>query len=235
MLRTLAFVFMALTAVSLIFWLFFSGKLSIINTRELNKGFSQFITLQETDEYVIAHLMSHEEFTAEQYRTLMGYPIGDTIAKLSLVANYKYYVNLSDLQLNAENDTVFIYAPKLYLSTPVAFEFSTVREFTDRFLFGPDKNDLLENLKQDVSAQLVVKGKSQIGAVYDKAAKALADNFYNYSIANGYGNHYKNIVVTFSDERSQSRRQFSYNKSFCGRESCSLELDLGKGLIFIIQ
>jgi hypothetical protein len=68
-----------------------------------------------------------------------------------------------------------------------------------------------------------------MGVVYDKAAKALADNLNNYFDANGYGCNYKSIVVSFSSEGGQSQRQFNYNDSFCGKEPCSLELDLGKG------
>ena len=224
-----------ISVVGLLSWLLFSGKLSLISTQEVNKSFSQLIALEGTDEYVVAQLVSNEEFTTETYNNLMGFPIGDTSVRLSLVANYKYYVKLSELTLNVADGIVFIHVPKLYLSTPVAFEFSTVRESWSKFLFGPDGKKLLDELKKDASGKLIIKGKSQVGAVYDKAAKALADNFNSYFNANGYGGYYKNIVVMISSERSQSRRQFNYSNSFCGRESCSLELDLGKGLIFTIK
>ena len=107
-------------------WLFFIGKPSLINQEEINTGFGQFITLQAEDEYVIARLVTNEEFITEKYNYVMGYPVGDTNAKLSLVAHYKYYIKLAELTHNIENGTVFIHVPKLYLSTPVAFEFSTV-------------------------------------------------------------------------------------------------------------
>lgn len=216
-------------------WLFFSGKLALINTQEVSGSFSQFIALEGADEYVVAKLVSNEEFATEKYNNLMGFPIGDTAVRLSLVANYKYYVKLSELTLDIENDTVFIHVPKLYLSTPVAFEFSTVREESIKFLFGPDGGTLLKQLKKEASEKLIAKGQAHIGFLYDKAAKALADNINNYFYANGYGSHYKKMVVVFSSERSPSRREFDYNPSFCGKEPCSLELDLGKRLIFTIK
>ena len=226
---------LGLTVAVLILWLFFPGKFSLINTQEINKSFGQFVDIQGVDEYVIAKLVTHEEFIAEHYKTLMGYPIGNTRAKLSLVANYQYHVKLRELKVNAENGTVVISAPRLYLSSPVPVELSTLKESTNRFLFGPDKDVVLEKLKQEASAQLAVKGKSKMNAIYDKAAKALADNFHAYFVSNGYGRHYKDIVVEFADEHSNSRRQFNYNPGFCGKAPCTLELDLGKGRIFTLE
>jgi hypothetical protein len=216
-------------------WLFYIGKLSLINTHEISNSFSQFVELKEVDEYVVAQLVNNEDFEIEKYNDVMGFPVGDTNVKLSLVAHYKYFVKLAELTHHIDNGTVFIHVPKLYLSLPVAFEFSTVRESWSKFLFGPDGKELLDQLKKEVSGKLILKGRSQVGVVYDKAAKALADNFNNYFNANGYRSHYKNIEVTFSSERSQSHRQFSYHNGFCGKEKCSLELDLGKGLIFTLE
>lgn len=233
--RIIALSFITLTTAGFIILFLPTNKLSLINTGEVSKSFSQFIDLKGADEYVVAQLVSDEEFTAEQYKILMGFFVGDTSVKLSLVAHYKYYVKLGELKLTVENDTVFIHVPKLNLSTPVAFEFSTIRESVNKFLFGPDGKELLDGLKQEVSEKLRVKGEAQVGAVYDKAAKALADNFNSYFMANGYGRHYKNIMVTFSNESRKPVRQFSYNKSFCEKETCSLELDLGKGRIFTIE
>ncbi len=233
--RLIVLTLLASTVAALIFWLFFPGKFSLIKTQEINKSFSQFVEIQGLDEYVLAKLVTHEEFIAENYMTLMGYPIGDTMAKLSLVANYQYHVKLRELKVNAENGTVFISAPRLYLSTPVPVDLSTLKESTDRFLFGPDKDVVLEKLKQEASAQLAVKGKSQMNAIYDKAAKALADNFNAYFVSNGYGRLYKDIVVEFGEEYSHSRRQFNYNPGVCGKAPCTFELNLGKGRIFTLE
>ncbi|MDD2723420.1 MAG: hypothetical protein PHH59_05260 [Methylovulum sp.] len=224
-----------LLAGGFIIWLFVNGKLSLINTQEVTKSFSQFVAISGEDEFVVAKLITNEEFTIEKYTNLMGFPIGDSSVTLSLVANYKYFVNLSGLKLDIENDTVVIHVPKLDLSVPVAFDFSTVRESWREFLFAPDHKILLDQLRREVTAKLAIKGKSQINAVYDKAAKALADNFNRHFSENGYGGYYKSIVVVFASERSPSRRQFNYANSLCGKEACSLEIGLGKGLIFSIH
>lgn len=191
-------------------WLGYSGKSPV---DEVLESFGSFVGLHGDDEYVIASLETNEVFNIEKYNSLMGFPIGDTNANLSLEVTYKYYVKLSELKHTLENGVFSINAPKLYLSTPVSIKFSTVRENSHAFLFGPSGKDLLNQLKNEVDEKLVLKGKSQIGVVYDKAAKALADNFNGYFLTNGYGRYYKNIVVSFSSEGSQSRRQFIYNAS----------------------
>jgi hypothetical protein len=216
-------------------WLLFTGKLSLMNTQEVNTNFSQFISAQSEDEYVIARLVSNEEFSTETYNELMGFPVGNSDAKLALVAHYKYYIKLAELSHHVENGVVFIHVPKLYLSTPVAFEFSTVREMCHQSLFGTNCTALLKQLKKEVSLELATKGNLQIGVIYDKAAKALADNLNHYFNTSGYGRYYKSMVVIFSSERNQSQRQFNYNDGFCGKEPCTLELDLGKGRIFTVN
>jgi hypothetical protein len=102
-------------------------------------------------------------------------------------------------------------------------------------MFGPNEKELLKKLKQNVSAELAQKGNAQVGVVYDKAAKSLADNYNRFLIANGYGDYYKNIVVTFANENSKLQRQFHYNDSLCGDKKCLLELNINKGLFFTIR
>jgi hypothetical protein len=226
----------SLLAITFAVWGIYNHNFSIIDTKgPINTGFSQFIELNPLDEYVIAVLVTNEEFAAKGYKYVMDWPVGDTDVYLSLVAHYKYYIKLTELRHNIENGTLYIHAPNLNLSTPVAFDFSTVSERQNESLFGPAGKKLMEQLKNVVSEELVKKGEQHVGAVYDKAAKALADNLNAYFIANGNGRYYKSIVVIFSNEKSHSERQFNYNNSYCGKEQCSLELDIGKGHIFTIK
>jgi len=225
----------SLLALIFVAWGIYNHKFSIIDTKVMNQDVSQFIELKGLDEYTLASLVTSEKFTIKVYKYVMDLPVGDTEVSLSLVAHYKYYIKLAELRHNIENGIVYIHAPNLNLSTPVAFEFSMVQENQNESLFGPDGKELMEQLKKDVSEKLINKGRLQIGAVYDKAAKALADNLNAYFIVNGNGLYYKSIVVIFSNEKSKSERQFNYNISHCGKEQCSLELDLGKGHIFTFK
>lgn len=215
--------------------LFIYNKASVKNTDNVLRIATQFAALEQKDEYIIAEFKNHEILTREQYNLFFDYPLGDTTATINLDAIYKYYVKLAELSVNINNETIFIEVPKLYLSLPVAFELSSVSEESKKFMFGPNEKELLKKLKQNVSAELAQKGNAQVGVVYDKAAKSLADNYNSFLIANGYGDYYKNIVVTFANENSKLQRQFHYNDSLCGDKKCLLELNINKGLFFTIR
>ena len=91
-LRTL----LILTVVVLIAWIlwpFQKGSFSIVNRTGIASSFSQFVSLEGADEYVIAELISNETFNRHEYQHIFGFPVGDTRVSLSLVANYKYYLN----------------------------------------------------------------------------------------------------------------------------------------------
>jgi hypothetical protein len=222
-------------SVGLAMWLYFGQKIRLFETKEVNTTVSQFLDLSGADEYIIAQLITQESFTKEKYKYLFDLPIGDTAASIYLVAHYKYHIKLSELKYSVMGGDLVFHVPQLYLSTPVSFEFSTVNELCSASLLGIDCAEMLKQLKNEVSNELAKKGRLQVGSVYDKAAKALADNFNNFNNSNRYAVDYKNIVVVFDKEASHSQRQFSYNKSYCGSEACSLELNLISDWIFTIK
>jgi hypothetical protein len=204
-------------------WLIFTGQLQLKNTNEILKiDVSQFVEQFGMDEYAVASRKTNETFITTKFGA-----IKDTNAEISLVANYKFYIKFAELKYHIENGVVFVDAPRLYLSTPIAFNFDTVREKCDG-LFGLDCNELLEQLKQDISADLVSKGLHQIPTMYDTSAKALADNLNNHFTANGHNYYYKSIVVSFIAEGSKSQRVFNYNSEFCDKEPCLFRFNLDK-------
>ncbi len=209
--KILLLLFMILVVIGSV-WSFRNGTFSIFDSEDISQGFDTFVSLEGGDEYVIAKFSTKEELTRTQYNPIFGLPVGDTQVTLSLVANYKYYVKLGELTQNLEGDTLFINAPELYLSTPVAFEFSSVREKGEVSAFGPDPQKMLNKLKRDASTELAFKGRLHTSIAYDKAAKALAENFNNYFKANGMQSYYKSIAVSFSSEKEQTIRRFLFSK-----------------------
>ena len=233
-LRTL----LILTIVILIAWILWSfqkGSFTIVNRSGVANSFSQFVSLEGADEYVIAKLTSNETFNRHEFQHVFGFPVGDTRVSLSLVANYKYYIKLAELSQKLQGDILYIQVHELYLSKPVAFEFSTVRVNEQIVAFGPDHQELINKLKQDVSTELAYKGRLHTEAVYDRAAKALAENFNNYFKSNNMHTYYKEIAITFNNESGQSSRRFTFNKGFCDPVPCIMKLDLGGGNIFIAK
>lgn len=202
-------------------WLIFTDQLPLPNEL-LKKDFSQIVEQFGMDEYVIAYRKTNETFTTTKFGT-----IKDTNAEISLVANYKFYIKFAELKYHFENGIIFVEVPRLYLSTPVAFNFDTVREKCDG-LFGLDCKELLGQLKQDISADLVSKGLHQIAGMYDTSAKALADNLNNHFTSNGHNYYYKSIAVSFIIEGSKSQRVFNYNSEFCDKDPCLFRFNLDK-------
>ena len=203
--------------------LIFIGELPLPDTREtVQESFSQFIAQYGTDEYVVASQKTNETFVAT---TEFG--LFDIDAEISLVAYYKFHIKMAELKYHVENGVVFVEIPRLYLSTPVAFNFDTVHEKCNGLL-GLKCEKLLQQLKQNVSSDLVGKGLHQIPSLYNIAAKSLADNLNNYFAANGHNYYYKSIVISFIAEGSKSQRQFNYNTDFCEKEPCLLKLKLNK-------
>jgi hypothetical protein len=145
-----------------------------------------------------------------------------------LVSHYNYYIKLDELTYHNKDGIVFIHAPRLYLLTPVAFNFDSVRETCDGGLLGSGCEEMFVLLKQDMSTDLINKGSSHMISNYGTAAKSLADNLNEHFTKNGYGRYYKSIVVKIASEGSQSQRQFNYNDSFCDKEPCPLEIDVSK-------
>jgi len=227
-------IFYSLVIIIIISYGIFYLRPKIINLQEpITASFANFIGSNSMDEYVVADLIAGEKFSRTEFNEFMGWLIGDTTAEISLTANYRYFVKLQELQHRAEAGVIYIKIPNLYLSAPVAFELSSVTETEVMKLLGPKGTS--DNLKRDISSKLVEKGNLQKRMVYDKAAKALADNFNVYFKNNGFGEYYKSIVVTFSSEGSSSDRQFNYNESYCGAKPCRIELNLGNNLIFKID
>jgi hypothetical protein len=58
-------------------------------------------------------------------------------------------------------------------------------------LLGTDCSEIKANIKNDISMQLLKKGNLRIHIAYDKAAKALADNFNAFINSNKYSSNYK--------------------------------------------
>jgi hypothetical protein len=186
---------------------------SLFENRELDSHVSQFIALKGGDEYVIAELVTTEHFHRESGKHLkyLDIPIQHSDLDVSLQAHFKYHIKLNELEYSMADDTLVFTVPKLYLSTPVAFESSTFKPDCRASLFS-NCAKISEKLMAELSGDLEAKGLSELPVVYEKAAKALADNFDDFVRNNENIVFHRNIAVVFSDEAGPSQRLFSYDK-----------------------
>ena len=187
---------------------------SIFEKRELASHVSQFIALKGGDEYVIAERVTTEHLHRESGKHLkyLDIPIQHADLDVSLQAHFKYYIKLSELEYSMADDTLVFNVPKLYLSSPVAFESSTFKPDCQASLFSNCKK-ISSKMMSELSKDLEEKGLSELPVVYEKAAKALADNFDDFVKNNENIVFHRNIAVVFSDEAGPSQRLFSYDKN----------------------
>jgi hypothetical protein len=199
-----------------------------IETREYTTNFSQFVSLKSLDEYVVAELRTNESFHRESEKILwQGIPLGRAVADISLIASFKYFVKLRELKYEMQGDTLVVNAPSLYVSTPVPYDSATVKNNCNASTPLVDCKPTINILMSEVTGKLAEKGKAQMALVFDKAAKALADNLDVLAKNNEKVIFYKNIAVVFANEVGQSQRMFNYNKSLCGEGPCKLEIPFG--------
>jgi hypothetical protein len=227
----------ALIFASIIIYAIYQYKnFHFIETYKYSSSFSQFISLKGTDEYVISELKTAEKFDDHWVKKIhnTGIVVARVDAEISMVASFKYYVKLGELKYAIENDTLVFNVPNLYLSKPVAYDSSTVQRKCDADGLATCK-DTLDKLIAGTTEKLEVKGNLAMTNMYEKSAKALADNFNSFAKNNNKEVFYKNIAVIFANEPSQSRRMFNYNKSFCGNEPCAVEIPIGNGRFLTIQ
>lgn len=192
---------------------------------ELSRNMTKLIQIHGLDEMVIAEIVNHEQFS-ESLCTgyIFDWCVGRATATVELDSHYKYAINLSNLSYHVEDDTIVFNVPHLNLSLPVGFS-NQVSDCND---------DLLSSCKQpyatllsNVPIYLEQKGVNGIGTAYESAARSLAEIFFQFAEKN-HARFFKKIAVIFDDENGKSRRDFSFNKSFCGQDSdCNAELKLG--------
>ena len=205
-----------------------SIKISFIEAREYTTNFSQFVSLRGVDEYVVNELRTNENFHRESEKILWhDIPIGRAVADISLIASFKYFVKLRELKYEIEGDTLVVNVPSIYLSTPVAYDSATVKNNCNASTPFVDCKPTINILMSEVTGKLAEQGKAQMALVFDKAAKALADNLDMLAKNNEKVIFYKNIAVVFANEAGQSQRMFNYNKSLCGEGPCKLEIPFG--------
>ena len=175
---------------------------------------SQFVSLNGTDEYVISELKSRENIHRVFVKSIpyTDFPYGKIEADISLMADFKYYIKLAELKYVVENGSLVFTVPKLYLSTPVAFDSSTLRRTCDSQWLVSCK-DTLNTLMTEVSSHLEKQGELEMTAVYDKSAKALADAFDGFVRNTGETVFYDSIQVVFTDEPGTTRRMFTHHRA----------------------
>lgn len=214
----------------------FQSLPKVMTARQFQSTFTQLHYIAKSDEYVIVEENNSVTLGLEATRMLMErWPIGEGQAELVISATFKYFVKLSELQYQLEDRTLLIQVPKLYLSTPVAFDTSSIRNTSSSSWLGPSSEVMRDNLMTKVSDNLRLQGKMQIDNVRDKAAESLAENLNSFFTNNNASGYYDQIKVVFGDDRQQLVRLFEFNNSYCGDKACDFMLELPNDAMLIFD
>lgn len=226
--------FILLIAIGGLFTL--KDKIRLFNPIDYFNSISHFVSLDGRDEYIIATLQTSESYNDTVcVHEAFGKCILPTTVTVEPEVFYKYFIKLGDLKYSISGDTLIFTVPKLYLSTPVPVNLTTIDQKCNSTIPNLNCQSVFNRLMDYISDSLEKKGEKQKPSVYEKAAKTLADNFNRFIINNGEEIWYKNISVTFVDEGSKSVHIFKYNESYCGHEKCNAEIDLWKNSRLFIK
>lgn len=194
-------------------------------TISVQQSFAQFVELKGMEELIVAQLSSRETLSKSQYNQILGLTYGMSSGEFSAVAHYKYYSQLSQLQVALCGVDLCISSPDLQLSLPVAYESQTVTAKSEREWLGPSKQKILDSLQNEFSAHLAEKGRMSLLAVYPTAAESLADIMHQFLLRNGQYLEYQNIRVKIGVREYV----FPRKRYLCGAAECNWELRLPRG------
>lgn len=183
-----------------------------LKTKKVEETTSNFITLEPQDEYVLTSIISTESFSKMEFKEFAGWPIGDSSATISVRAHFKYFIRLSELQYhyNVESHSVLLRIPRFYLASPVAFDSTTLRTSGQKKLLGSNPQTLENELMLALSENLYLKGLQSRKTAMIPAARALADNLFQYYQANDIAGDIKEVVVEFAGQDRDSTQVFRY-------------------------
>ena len=174
-----------------------------------NEILSQFIAMKGGDKWVVAELNTTEYIHRNSSFKYLDIPLQYADLNLTLQVSFNYYLKLTELDFKMVGDSIMFRVPDLYLVTPVAFESASFKPICHASWFSSCKSIQAE-LMLVLSTELASKGREQIPSIYDVAAKALADNFYQFAKAGKLDRQFKTVTVKFEKEGGPSQRMFNY-------------------------
>jgi hypothetical protein len=206
------------------------------NNNDYMSNVGRFVKLESNDEYVIATLQTSETYSETHcVETIFGKCILPTRVEVNPDVFYKYFIKLSDLKFALSGETLKLEAPHMYLSTPVPIDPASIQHKCKSTIPNLNCKQTFNSMMNSLSSWLVTNGLVQMESVYEKAAKSLADNINTFLKNQDSKIGYKNISVSFNDEKGNSEHLFRYNNSYCGAKSCLVEISLGENRHLVIQ
>lgn len=109
----------------------------------------------------VSTITTEERFDSNTSHTILGVPVGRTIAQIRVPAVYRYHVPLaSEWTFREQGKTLIVIAPKVKPSLPVAIETDKLQSFSSGLWSPFTGTETVAALQQSITNKLGVKASS---------------------------------------------------------------------------
>lgn len=153
----------------------------------------------------VSTIAAEERFDSTTQHTVLGVPVGKTVAQIRVPAVYRYHIPLApEWNLRLTGDALVVVAPPVRPSLPVAIDTGKLQSFSAGLWSPFTGADALDALQRRVTAELAAKADSPplIALQRESARKTVAEFVEKWVVAQPrwQGAKAPTIFVFFADE-----------------------------------
>lgn len=153
-------IFSALIAVSLVLNTFFVYRWwSGANQVQTSHATRDIVVMRAPGGLLeVSTITAEERFDSTTSHTVLGVPVGRTVAQVRVPAVYRYHIPLSqDWSFRVKGDTLIVVAPPVRPSLPVAIDTGRLESFSSGLWSPITGNDAVNALQQSITTRLGAK------------------------------------------------------------------------------
>lgn len=110
----------------------------------------------------VSRITAEERFDSTTSHTVLGVPMGKTIAQVRVPAVYRYHVPLAkEWSIRISGETLIVVAPPVQPTLPVAINTGKLESFSSGLWSPVTGNSAIGSLQKSITAQLGQKAESQ--------------------------------------------------------------------------
>lgn len=153
----------------------------------------------------VSTVSTEERFDSTTTHTILGVPLGETVAQIRVPAVYRYHIALAkEWQVRVVGDALVVIAPRVEPSLPVAIDTSRLHAFAGGLWAPVTGPDAVATLQHMLTAELAKKAASPpLILMQREAARATVAEFVRKWVldqARWKGQRPPTMLVFFEDE-----------------------------------
>jgi hypothetical protein len=127
----------------------------------------------------VSTINSQEQFNSTTSHTILGAPIGKTVAHIRIPAVYRYHIPLArDWTLRSSDRTLIVIAPPVQPSLPVAVDTGKLESFSSGIWSPVTGTNAIASLQKVITQNLSIKaGKSEMLMLQRESARKTVTEF----------------------------------------------------------